>query len=512
MDSLTGYDGLTPYFGDIHNHCAVGYGHGSPEDAFRNARLQLDFAAVTPHAHWPDLPAGEARLEYTVEYHRTGFQRTRDEWERFREVVERFNQPGRFVTFLGFEWHSMAYGDHHVIYNGSRGEILRPDSLEGMRQALQRQAGQGIEGFVIPHHIGYKRGYRGINWAAFDSSFSPVVEIMSMHGASESDQGPYPFLHTMGPRDWGSTFQYGLAEGYLAGVAGSTDHHSAHPGSYGHGRLCAWGSSLTRAGIWEAIRSRRTCALTGDSIRLAFSVNGQAMGSVLPADPERHVEVVVEGGGALDEIVLVYNNTPLRVWKGNTSPREVSGAALDRYKVHFEVGWGERNRDVDWEVTLQVVDGELISIEPRFRGPEVVEPQAGEQEGYHFSRWERVGEAGMWFRTRTWGNPTTTTSSTQGASLEVLGTPQSRIRAVVNGLESEYSLGELIGGARAGYLGGFLTPAFYIHRAVPSREFRQLVSMDHKAGRSARDWYYVRVRQVNNQYAWSSPIWIEASS
>jgi hypothetical protein len=511
LELIPGYEELNPYFGDLHNHCAVGYGHGSAEDAFNNARLQLDFAAVTPHAHWPDMPLDESRLDRTVEYHRAGFQRTQEEWERFREVVERFNRPGRFATFLGFEWHSMAYGDHHVIYNGSQGEILRPDSLEEMRGALRRQAERGIEGFVIPHHIGYKRGYRGINWAAFDSSFSPVVEIMSMHGASESDQGPYPFLHTMGPRDWESTFQYGLTEGHIAGAVGSTDHHSAHPGSYGHGRLGAWGRSLTRDAIWEAIRSRRTCALTGDCIRLAFSVNGQPMGSVLPADPERQIEIAVEGGDAIDEIVLFYNNTPLQIWKGKTRPREVSGAALDRYKIHFEVGWGERNQDVDWEVTLQVIDGELVSVEPRFRGREVVEPQAEEQASYHFSRWERAGEAGMWFNTRTWGNPTTTTSSTQGASLEVLGLPQSRIRAVVNGQASERSLGDLIEGARAGYLGRFLTPAYYFHRAVPSQEFLQSVSADHKAGRSARDWYYVRVRQKNNQYAWSSPVWIEGS-
>ena len=39
---------------------------------------------------------------------------------------------------------------------------------------------------VLPHHIGYRQGYRGINWAAFTPEFSPLVEIMSMHGASES--------------------------------------------------------------------------------------------------------------------------------------------------------------------------------------------------------------------------------------------------------------------------------------------------------------------------------------
>jgi hypothetical protein len=33
----------------------------------------------------------------------------------------------------------------------------------------------------------------------------------------------------------------------------------------------------------------------------------------------------------------------------------------------------------------------------------------------------------------------------------------------------------------------------------------------HEAPGAARDWYYVRVAQRNGQWAWSSPIWVEAS-
>ena len=65
---MTGYEGLQPYYGDIHNHCAVGYGHGSIEEAFQNARLQLDFASVTVHAHWPDIPTGDERLHDVVDH------------------------------------------------------------------------------------------------------------------------------------------------------------------------------------------------------------------------------------------------------------------------------------------------------------------------------------------------------------------------------------------------------------------------------------------------------------
>ena len=46
---------FTVYFGDLHNHSALTYGHGSFENALENAAQSLDFFTVTPHAMWPDI-------------------------------------------------------------------------------------------------------------------------------------------------------------------------------------------------------------------------------------------------------------------------------------------------------------------------------------------------------------------------------------------------------------------------------------------------------------------------
>ena len=69
------YQDLHVYYGDLHNHCNISYGHGDLEEAYANARLQLDFASVTGHAHWPDMPPAEGRLKYLAEYHQRGFER-----------------------------------------------------------------------------------------------------------------------------------------------------------------------------------------------------------------------------------------------------------------------------------------------------------------------------------------------------------------------------------------------------------------------------------------------------
>ena len=63
------FDGMHPYFGDLHNHCGISYGHGSLETALRIARQQLDFCSVTGHASWPDMPAPNKQIQHLLTYH-----------------------------------------------------------------------------------------------------------------------------------------------------------------------------------------------------------------------------------------------------------------------------------------------------------------------------------------------------------------------------------------------------------------------------------------------------------
>jgi len=506
--ALSGYRHLNVYYGDLHSHCGLSYGHGAVEDAYQNARLQLDFASVTPHTHWPDMPEGDDRLADVVAFHQEGFRGAAESWSHLQEITEAVHKDGEFVTFLSFEWHSMQHGDHNVYFKGSEGEIIRAANLSEMRVNLRRLAQQGAQCLLIPHHIGYLSGYRGIRWEDFTSEFSPVVEMLSMHGLAESDDSPYPYLHTMGPRDGRSTMQCGLRLGKVFGVIGSTDHHSAHPGSYGHGRMAVWATELSRDGIWEAIAARRTYALTGDRIELAVSVNGQPMGSILPPTRERWIDISVTGGGTLDYVEVLHNNRAIHRWSAHECPRSITDEPV---KVHLELGWGETKCNVDWQLELEVAAGRLLSVEPRFRGHTIVARQSVEEEKYAFSSWERLGENKVRVNTRTWGNPTPATAAAQGVCLEILGEENTQIRGRINGREVQVAMGELRYGSRVGYLGGFLTPAFCFHRAVPRGEYSCHTSLQHQGNDIGRDWYYVRVCQKNGQWAWSSPVWVDAS-
>lgn len=503
--TLPGYEGARMYLGDIHNHCGISYGHGSIEDAYANAKLQLDFASVTGHAWWHDMPREYPEMAKAVAYHEAGFARLAEGWEHVQDVTTAAAEDGRFVSMLSFEWHSRRYGDHCIYYKGTRGDIIRAGSLEEMRDELRARAARGVEMMALPHHLGYKRGYRGANWSTFTPEFTPVAEMMSMHGASESDEGPRPYLHGMGPRCADSSALAGLAQGHRFGFIGSTDHHSAHPGSFGQGRVAAWAPELTMDGIWGAFQRRQVYALTGDPITVAFSVNDAPMGAETPLTRTRRIRAQVSAQAPIDYLEVLRNGVPIH----RLSRTELLGAPRGADfvgTVGISVGWGPQGNLTPWEVRLRVEGGELTDVVTRLRGEDILEPSATPPDSYHFSQWQRVGEHEVALRTVTHANANNVTDGTQGLVLHLRGDDATRIMGTVNDQPIDLTVGRLREGAVTGYLKEYVTPAWRFDRAVPEQELTAELDIEDES--PTPDWYYLRVRQTNDQWAWSSPIWV----
>lgn len=498
------YAGLSNYVGDIHNHCGISYGHGSLTDAYRNARLQLDFASVTGHAWWHDMPSGDPRLLEEEAYHREGFERLAGQWDQVQQITESVHEDGEFVSLLSFEWHSMTYGDHCVYYKGASGPIIRADSLEELREELRTLAAEGIDALALPHHIGYQKGWRGINWDTYTTEFSPVAEIVSMHGCGESDRAPRNYLHTMGPRDAESMAYYGLNQGHVFGFIGSTDHHSAHPGSHGYGRMAVWANELTREGIWEAIVNRRTYAITGDRISLKSAVNGHPMGQIAPAAAVRTITAEVVAGAAVDLIEVVRNGDVIYSGTGNPPATGEEFTGL----VGLSLGWGKAGVTTDWDVLIEVRDGSLLGIEPRLHGIDIVDPLSPPPETFSFSSVDTDGDT-VRLQTQSQPNPTVMTDTTQAISLHVSGNNDTLIRATINGQIIDYTLAELRGGPHTGYTSGFVSAAYQFHRAIGDSERTIAIQVEDIRDGSQRDWYHVRVRQTNDQWAFGTPTWVE---
>ncbi len=505
MTGPEAYAGLKVYYGDIHNHCNLSYGKGSLAEALHNARLQLDFVSVTLHGHWDDMPQDDPRLGYLVDYHRQGFERARAAWSDYLAATDAANESGRFVTFPSFEWHSMRYGDQCVYFRDvATSAIFHVAHIEELRGRLRDHQHPS---FLIPHHIGYKQGFRGINWSAFTQEFSPLVEIMSFHGASEHSQAAPDYLHAMGPRDYRSTVQYALEQGHVFGFIGSTDHHSAHPGSYGYGQIGVWAEDLSRAALWDAMAKRRTFAITGDRIALQFVLNGNAMGSVIPFARERQLEVSVEAAAAIDYIELLHCNRVIH-------RESVHQQALDYrrpLKLRLEMGWGELETLTDWEVDLRIAGGELLCIEPHLRGHDIGIPVIDDVTPCVLSHLDYKGGNRVKLRTQSPRNASVTSSATQAITLQVKTNDETEIHGAINGVDVRLPVSDLSRGARSFYTSGFVSPSYVFHRAAPEAEYRHQFSLTHESAGEKREWYYARVRLRNGQWAWSSPIWVDGA-
>jgi len=176
------------FWGDLHNHNNVGlfhYSKGSLERSIEIAKSHLDFFAFTGHAHWHDMPEmpGQGHLKW-----REGFDRHTELWPKTKNLIAEADTDGEFVAFLGYEWHSAAFGDRAVLYPNDDGDLVLPDHIDDLTDHA-RSAGA----ILVPHHIGYRSGIpgRGINWDHVDESVSPIIEIYSEHGGPRAKPTPY---------------------------------------------------------------------------------------------------------------------------------------------------------------------------------------------------------------------------------------------------------------------------------------------------------------------------------
>lgn len=497
---------LQLYWGDLHCHTAASYGHGPPDWALARAAAQLDFCSTTGHAFWPDMPSDRSLYADIIDYHNDGFQRLAGQWDKLLELQAAANRPGRFVVLPSYEWHSLKYGDHNVYTPGPDLPLVGADDLPALRAVAAR-----AEALVIPHHIGYAAGYRGIDWRHFREERSPFVEIYSMHGCAISEYAPYPMLHDMGPRDFGSTAEAGWALGHRFGIVGSTDHHSAYPGSHGDGRMGVFAQRLTRRSLWEAFLARRVFAATGDKIDARLFVDDAWIGSTVTAPGRRRLRVSVRGIDALDKVEVLKNGRVIRrLFPEQEEPDEENRA----YRLRVTWGWGRKQEMASWDGRLTLSQGEIRRVDTCFSGPAVVAPKTSdvgvplpEDEKLPHELLEQTDHCCRW-RSRTVGNLSTRHATTQALSIELNGPLSATIVVEVNGQKYESRLEELLRAGRSHYLRGWLTEAIRIGPLTPLSDCTVEAEFTDEPERDV-DLYRLQAAQSNGHWAWLSPIWAE---
>ncbi|MGM9786764.1 MAG: Tat pathway signal sequence [Candidatus Cryptobacteroides sp.] len=500
-------DSRKMYWGDLHNHCNITYGHGDMRDAFEAAKGQLDFVSVTPHAMWPDINLlnKEPRLKWVIGYHTDAFGRLRrGGYDKYSAMTKEYNKEGEFLTFIGYEAHSMIYGDHVALHKDLDAPLVNCSSIENWKEKFK-----GQEVFVTPHHMGYQEGYRGYNWKYFtEGDQTPFVEMYSRHGLAEGDMGDYPYLHDMGPRQWEGTIQYGLLQGHKFGIMGSTDQHSGYPGSYGDGRVGVLAGSLTRDEIWNGLKNRNVCCATGDKIIVDFRIGDAVMGDIVKAD-KRKIYVNVQGQSCIDYVDIVKNGKLVARLNGPLIPQMPSGETV-RCKVKMEFGWNRESKYVPWNGQISIDKGRILSVTPCFRGAAFTSPQEGESEFHtHVNKIRSVTDTATELELYTSMNPNTTTPATQAVILDVEMPLDGVITSDFNGKAFSHSLAQLLEGSRTHFMRGWLSEAVLFNRAMPESCWSIEHYMEDTQKENDTDWYYVRVRQKDGQWLWTSPIWVE---
>jgi len=316
------------FWGDIHGHACFSDGLGTHDELYNFARSvsRLDFAAVTEHCEFPDELSGS-------------------EWNVTGLVVSAFNEPGAFVTLLGYEWTSSEvrgdYGHKNVYYPGDAGEVFSPCRERGATPEALCAGAKQYGALVVPHHVSVSWG--ATDWSHHDPQAERVCEIASVHGVMEYDGNPRAHVDPPVPN---RSVQSALALGCRLGLVASGDAHRLAPGRSG-GIAAVVCDKLTREAVFGALRSRHCYASTGPRLLIEFSVDGHGMGEKAPPKALSQAGVVkyaVAADRALVAVEIVRDNEV--VHQEGPSGQKISGEWQDLspgsyYYLRIELEGGE---------------------------------------------------------------------------------------------------------------------------------------------------------------------------
>jgi hypothetical protein len=288
------------FWGDLHGH------HGHVYTSSQGQRVD-EYMAYARDVSDLDFACESAKS--------SGYFNVAEAQAEVEASVIQYNDPGRFVTFRGYEWIGAptSQGHHNPYFSGpAAGPVYSAndpasDTLDELWELLEATTPPGEQAITPPHALCVS----GSNWhdieePTLSQHYRPLVEIYSLWGSSE--------------RGCDGSARGALVYGHRVGFYGSSDTHSALPGNpqrqwfalenrFG-GLAAVYAEALTREALWEGLTRRRTYATEGTRIFLDFTVNGYSMGSEISSTVAPHIVVTAAGTAPISQ-VLVFKGTYL---------------------------------------------------------------------------------------------------------------------------------------------------------------------------------------------------------
>ncbi len=462
---------LRLFWGDLHGQTRGTVGTGSVEEYFRFGRdvAFLDF----------------------IGHSGNDFQITKKHWAEICHEVKRFNQPGKFVVFLGYEWSGLtpAGGDHNIYFLGDDQQIHRSDhwliedksDVKTDRYPISElyKTFEGRSDVLSVPHVGGRYG----NLDFYDERFSPVVEIHSHHGTFE----------------W--LAEDALKRGFKVGFIAGSDDHSGRPGAtyptgasssgltafpVRGGLTAVYAGTLTREAIWEALKSRHCYATTGERIILQFKSGDHMMGDEFSTDSTPTLAAEIHGTAPIFDVRLM-RGTEILYRHPVVDPQE------DR-KRRIAIVWSgvrvkSRQRQTNWDGGVTLSDGRIISAEEfAFDLPD---------QGI-----KRLSNQVLQWRSTTSGDP-------DGVILEVDAPEDAEIRFTSRPSSFAIRLGDIDSTPKP-FRGGGVNEKVEVS-AISDVEGPKSIEFQYsdKNPQEGVNPYYLRVLQSDGAMAWSSPIFVE---
>jgi len=177
--------------------------------------------------------------------------------------------------------------------------------------------------------------------------------------------------------------------------------------------------------------------------------------------------------------------------------------------VRFEYGWGpwaalNMARTCDWDIHLRLDGGLLEDFQPCFvTGP------------LDESRRDRVlaqTDHSLHVQSFTALRQQLEDRGQTGVVLKVRGGPDTRLTIELSSparVSLTRTFAQLAESNDMLFTGDFPKESAMVHRLVFHDHYRTSFQVTDTEDGTRSNWYYVRVVQTNQQYAWSSPIWVE---
>ena len=421
------------YFGDLHLHTSYSFdayilfgAKVTPEEAYRYAKGEtvtylgeqihrstppLDFMAVTDHSENigvfntledPDSELSKSEIGRQVK--REGVKSfwtiarlqtngkplpgvdtrktAESAWQREIDAANRNYQPGKFTTFIAYEWTSMPDGQNlhrNVIFRGDSApnpftavNSIKPEDLWAFLQNIRKQ---GFEALAIPHNSNASNGLmfdwvdshgRPIDqaYAQLRADNEPLAEISQNKGASETHPALSPtdefasfefydhlLISPQKSKPGGSYVRDALGRGleiatrtdgvnpYKYGVVGASDYHNGLSDSAENAYVGTVGAvdPTKKLPDIEAFQQRLA------AVKLTTAAGGpkpaegapQPATDATPADP--NASLYENGSGNLTG-VWAEQNTRESIYAG-LRRKETFATSGTRLRLRFFGGW-----------------------------------------------------------------------------------------------------------------------------------------------------------------------------